>query len=138
MKKVSWFRSKGSVVDLVIGMITILAIVVIVTVSISYTELMLKKLEISQIARQYILLMETKGYMDNIAEQQLYNDLQSIGLENIELKGTTKQAVQYGDMIVLCICGELRGDTLENDFWSNGLMEKRYHVEEKRVSTAKN
>lgn len=124
--------------DLVVGMITVLAIVVIVTVSFSYTELMLKKMEISQVARQYILLMETKGYMDNIAEQQLYKDLQKIGLENIELTGTTKQSVQYGDMIMLCISGELRGNTLENDFWSNGFMEKRYHVEEKRVSTAKN
>lgn len=138
MRKRCFAKADGNVLDFITGMITILAISVIVMISFSYMELLSKKLEISQVARQYILQMETKGYLEAKSEQQLYADLQQVGMKNINLSGTTRQSVEYGERIMLCISGELEGIMLKDDFWSSGFGKKQYHVEEKRMSTAKN
>ena len=90
MRKKCLTKADGNVLDFITGMITILAISVIVMVSFSYTELLNKKLEVSQIARRYILQMETKGYLESMSEQQLYEDLQRVGMKNIDLSGTTR------------------------------------------------
>ena len=138
MRKKCLTKADGNVLDFITGMITILAISVIVMVSFSYTELLNKKLEVSQIARRYILQMETRGYLESMSEQQLYEDLQRVGMKNIDLSGTTRQSVVYGEKIMLCISGELEGIMLKGNFWTSGFGKTRYHVEEKRMSTAKN
>ena len=56
-------KTKGNVMDLVTIGITILAMTIVVMVYLECTEMMLKKLEVSQVSRKYILKMETEGYL---------------------------------------------------------------------------
>lgn len=126
--------------DLLAIGITILAMSVVVMAYLECSALMMKKLEISQVSRNYILKMETMGYLDESGRQQLLSELQLLGLQNIDISGTTLQPVDYGENIILNIKGTIRGRTIGmgERIWKEGFHETSYTVEEKRMSTAKN
>ncbi len=132
-------KSKGNVMDLVTIGITILAMSVIVMVYLECTALMMKKLELGQVSRNYILQMETKGYLDEAGRQHLLNDLQLLGVQNIDISGTTLQPVGYGENITLHIKGTIGGRTIGDGerIWNEGFYRTTYAVEETRMSTAK-
>ncbi len=133
-------KSKGNVMDLVTVGITILAMSIIVMVYFECTGVMLKKLEISQLSRQYILKMETIGYLDEQSNQELMDRLAALGMQGIDISGTTVQPVHYGDTIVLNIKGTIGMRTMDTEggVWNEGFLSRQYVVEENRVSTAKN
>ena len=81
------------------------------------------KTEISQLARKYILRMETVGYLTTEDNTSLCQELSAAGVTEINLSGTTQSEVSYGVPITLQISGKLKGE---------------YLFEEKRTSTAKN
>lgn len=58
-----------------------------------------------QVAREYTLLMETEGYLKQEDQANLISELESYGLYNISLSGTTTSEVEYGDRIYLKISG---------------------------------
>lgn len=120
--------------------IAMLAISLIVMASFDSMGLMVKKLEISQIARKYILVMETKGCLKQEDKLLLVAELEKLGLQEIDLTGTTLQPVNYGDTIQLKIQARVRGGYLADrqDVWSEGFGARDYYVEETRMSTAKN
>ena len=120
--------------------ITILAMSIAVTAYLECTNLMLKKLEISQLSRQYILKMETEGYLNEQNKQYLVEELQALGMQNIDLSGTTLQPVSYGETILLEIKGivKYRAGEEGEDIWNEGFQESSATVSEKRMSTAKN
>lgn len=80
------------------------------------------KAEINQIARKYILRMETEGVLTEMDRLALNKELAEVGVSDISLEGTTMVRVGYGEAITLHIRGKLGGI---------------YVFEEKRVSTAK-
>lgn len=133
-------KSKGNIMDLVTIGITILAMSIVVTAYLECTGLMLKKLEISQLSRQYILKMETEGYLDEQSRQSLLQELQELGMQNIDLSGTTLYSVSYGEKIMLKIKGTVSTRTVGEgeEVWNGGFLEGRTVVEETRMSTAKN
>lgn len=133
-------KSKGNVMDLVTIGITILAMSIVVMAYLECTALMMKKLEISQVSRNYILKMETMGYLDESGRQQLINELQLLGVQNIDISGTTLQPVDYGENIILHMKGTIQGRNIGNGerIWNEGFRSTSYTVEEKRMSTAKN
>lgn len=121
-----------------IGM-AILAITIVVMVYLQCTELMLLKLEVSQVSRKYILKMETEGYLTPHNQNELLLELKELGLKNVELTGTTLLPVAYGDTIVLRIKGKIEKNMLNHEEVWNGTTDVRLlEVEEKRMSTAKN
>ncbi len=126
--------------DFLTILITIMAMSILVTAYLECTNLLMKKLEISQISRKYILKMETEGCLTETAEKELMQELQSAGMYHIELSGTTLQPVSYGDAVYLRIKGTIRGRLLENgnEMWKNGFAAGFFKVEEKKMSTAKN
>lgn len=81
-----------------------------------------QKAAVRQIARQYILRMETVGYLTEADRIRMGQELSGVGVTQLELEGTTLSPVQYGDIITLEIRGVLEGE---------------YDFEEKRISTAK-
>ena len=88
-----------------------LCILALTAVMISYMEnvqLIAKKAEVGQLARCYLLKMETVGYL---------------GITGIDYEGSTLNPAGYGNDVVLQIHGRL---------------EETYEIYEKRVSTAKN
>lgn len=125
--------------DLVTIGITVLAMSVVVMVYLECSGLMMKKLEISQISRNYILKMETEGYLSQENKNSLLQELQNIGVLEPELTGTTLQPVAYGDTILLKIKGKVVTRTIkEEDLWNGGFESRQVTMEEIRMSTAKN
>ena len=132
-------KSDGNILDFLTVGIAVLAIAILVMASFSSMGLMVRKLEISQIARKYILSMETKGSLTEPDRAALMAELEDAGLHHVNLAGTTFQPVEYGEEILLCISGYVSaGAAAGRDIWSEGFEAKEYHVEEKRISTAKN
>ena len=58
-----------------------------------------------QVAREDLLIMETDGYLSGTDQANMIAELESYGLYNISLSGTTTREVEYGERIYLCISG---------------------------------
>ena len=98
-----------------------LCILALTALMISYMEnvqLIAKKAEVGQLARCYLLKMETAQ-----DQMQLTAELENLGMTGIDYEGSTLNPAGYGNDVVLQIHGRL-GET--------------YEIYEKRVSTAKN
>lgn len=65
-----------------------------------------------QTAREYMLIMETEGYLPAADQTALIAELESYGLYNISLGGTTMREVNYGDRIYLKISGTYNENVL--------------------------
>ncbi len=115
-------RQEGSIGDLLSVGLCILAMISVTMAFMECAGLVNQKTAISQTAREYILRMETVGYLTYADEEELVGKLAAEGVREINLSGTTRDQVGYGSEIVLKIVGKIGKD---------------YVVEEKRVSTAK-
>lgn len=62
---------------------------------------------VDQLAREYLLIMETEGYLSAGRQEELTASLAQAGLGGISLDGTTVTEVSYGDRITLRISGTL-------------------------------
>ena len=58
-----------------------------------------------QAVRETMLIMETEGYLKPSDQANLIAELESYGLYNISLTGTTTSEVNYGDRIYLKVTG---------------------------------
>lgn len=67
---------------------------------------------VRQVAREYTLIMETEGYLNASDQASLIAELESYGLYNISLSGTTTREVEYGDRIYLKISGTYNDNIL--------------------------
>ena len=103
--------------------VCILAMTVVMLSYMDHVSLLQEKAEVVQLARKYILKMETEGYLSTGELALMTDELAAIGITEISCAGTTVSKVTYGDPIVLQIQGKLRGE---------------HAFVEKRVSTAKN
>ena len=75
-----------------------------------FTEVLRTREEMNQIARAYLLEMETLGYLPNAQVLQLRDRLEECGLSDISFTGTTLNAVDYGENIRLSVSGNLNVD----------------------------
>ena len=87
------------------------------------TAVMISYMEVGQLARCYLLKMETVGYLAAQDQTQLTAELENLGITGIDYEGSTLNPAGYGNDVVLQIHGRL---------------EETYEIYEKRVSTAKN
>lgn len=85
-------------------------------------QLIQTKAQVNQLARRYILCMETTGGLFPRDREALEQELSKLGVTELDLSGTTFEVSGYGAKIVLQIRGKLGGT---------------YEFEERRVSTAK-
>ncbi len=133
-------KKRGNVLDFLTILITILAMSVLISAFLECTNLMIRKLEISQISRKYILKMETEGYLTEAAKGELLRELEKAGLRQIDISGTTLHPVAYGEPIYLKIKGNIQGRLVEteDEIWNKGFVSTIFRVEEEKVSTAKN
>lgn len=113
---------KGSIGDLMTSGLCLLAMTVVMLTYLNSAVLIRQKTEISQIARKYILRMETVGMLTEEDRIALCRELEEAGATGIRLDGTTLWQVNYGEPIILEIGGRLNN---------------KYEFTEKRVSTAK-
>ena len=116
-------KSKGNVGDIMLTGICMLAMLVMLFSCFESVELLNRKAAVGQLARKYILQMETCGYLSGQERAALSVELAELGVTEISYDGTTFNEVSYGSPIALEIKGKLKGE---------------YVFVEKRVSTAKN
>ncbi len=113
---------KGSIGDFLAVCVGLLLMCVLLVSFLDSVGLINEKAEVDQIARKYILRMETCGQLAAADKANLCMELENAGVSEISLEGTSETKVPYGGTITLNINGKLRGDI-------------EFH--EKRVSTAK-
>lgn len=102
--------------------ICILAMTAIMFAYLDNVRLIGQKTEVSQIARKYILRMETVGMLTEEDRAALCEELEAAGVTELRLEGTTLLRAGYGEPIALKIQGKLKGE---------------YAFTENRMSTAK-
>ena len=115
-------RDKGNVADIMVTGIFVLAMTVVMLSFLENIKLIQQKAEVDQLARRYILRMETVGGLLTADEELLEAELEACGVTSVDLSGTTMGEAGYGARIELRIQGLLGG---------------KYEIEETRVSTAK-
>ena len=115
-------KEKGNVGDLVTTGICILAMTALMLTYMDNVSLIGQKMEVSQIARKYILRMETVGMLTDEDRAELCDELAAAGVTGLQLEGTTFTQAGYGEPIILQLQGNLK---------------EVYAFTEKRVSTAK-
>ncbi len=116
-------REKGSLGQLLASGLCMLAMTALMAAYLDNVEIVEDKMEAAQLARRYILRMETVGYLTPEDERELTKELESLGITEIDFPGTTLSELSYGETIILHITGKIKGE---------------YAFEEKRASTAKN
>lgn len=91
------------------------------------------------IARKYMLKMEETGYLDADNLDQMTCDFKAIGVDNIDIAGTTLNKVTYGDDVYLIIKYKI---TLKKLTVKNGIIPDFSNQDEtvtiKKSSTSKN
>lgn len=132
-------KQEGSVLDFLSVCICILAMSIVVTAYFYCSDLLLRKGQVSQVARCYILKMETLGCLTESDKNQMLAELQSIGLQAIDLTGSTMNPVEYGDSVILHIRGKIQGRMWgeNHDLFQSVFTVREVPVEETRMSTAK-
>ncbi len=116
-------KHPGNVGELLTMGMCVLALTVVMLGYMENIRMIQTKAAVGQLARAYLLKMETVGYLEAPDRVQLTAELEAVGLTQIDYEGSTLEPVGYGNPIVLKIHGRLG---------------ENYEIQEKRVSTAKN
>ena len=132
-------KREGSALDFLSVCICILAMSIVVTAYFYCSDLLLRKGQVSQVARCYILKMETVGCLTEGDKNRMLAELQSIGLQGIDLTGSTMNPVEYGGSVMLQSRGKIQGEMWgeNHDLLQSIFTVREVPVEEMRMSTAK-
>lgn len=116
-------KQPGNIGELLTMGMCVLALTVVMLSYMQNIQLLQAKETVGQLARAYLLKMETVGYLETPDQVRLTAELEAAGLTEIGYEGSTLEPVGYGERITLQIHGKLG---------------EQYEIQEKRVSTAKN
>lgn len=100
-------KDKGNLINLFPPILTIVALAVMLIFFTGWMANISARDNVYQLSRRYILRMETEGCLDSALESSLRADLTDAGMSNISLTGTTTSEVDYGNVIILKISGDL-------------------------------
>ncbi|MCD8129857.1 MAG: hypothetical protein LUE16_01035 [Lachnospiraceae bacterium] len=100
-------RDDGFVYKLLPVLVSLSMVAVLVVLSAGFFRAFEQRDAVSQLTREYLLIMETEGYLSQARQEELLSSLGEAGLEQISLEGTTLYPVSYGDRISLCVSGIL-------------------------------
>lgn len=96
--------------------------------------------EKSRIERQFMLQMETDGYLSPSVKDKLIEELAKIGVSDISLDGTTLTQAGYGNDVILSVTGRLNVAIItgisRNMEWIYGGSSIDFRIYQ--ISTAKN
>lgn len=131
-------KKSGSMMKMIPVLLAMAAMTAITVMYLTYMSDYDKRESADQIAREYILRMETQGYLSEDMKKNLISDLGNIGVKSINLQGTTMSKAAYGEEIVLMINADV--ETEEHVF--EGLLSKRTdrktrHIKISKKSTSK-
>ena len=97
------FRKKEAtgIENMLVSMISLVMVCAFLVIVFGAFSSINDKWSMRQAARETLLIMETEGYLKPEDEQALITELTGYGLYDINLTGTTKTEVDYGDHGVL-------------------------------------
>ena len=87
-----------------------MAICVLSLMYLSYMSDYEKKEAADQLARQYMLKMESEGYMSETSKQHFISAMSELGFSQVNLSGTTFADAGYGNTIMLVVNAVLTSD----------------------------
>ena len=121
------------------------AIVVIVLLAVLWTGSMIsasnidRSSDIQQVARTYLLRMETDGCLTEENRNLLIAELEALDMEQIDLTGTSFTNVGYGNRIRLVIRGVVNLSDIDFKGFASPMMTQRQaEVAIEKISVAKN
>ena len=121
------------------------AIVVIVLLAVLWTGSMVsasnidRSSDIQQVARTYLLQMETDGCLTEENRNLLIAELEALDMEQIDLTGTSFTNVGYGNRIRLVIRGVVNLSDIDFKGFASPMMTQRQaEVAIEKISVAKN
>ena len=98
-----------------------------------------KSSALNQVTRKYILRMETDGYLTQENRTSMVSELQTLGVEGVDLTGTSLTDVGYGNQVILRVTGTLKVRSIAfRGFTKSMLKEETIPWSVSRVSVAKN
>ena len=98
-----------------------------------------KSSALNQVTRKYILRMETDGYLTQENRTSMVSELQTLGVEGVDLTGTSLTDVGYGNQVILRVTGTLKVRSIAfRGFPKSMLKEETIPWSVSRVSVAKN
>ena len=101
-------KDHGNLMNLFPPLLTIMALAVMLLFFSGCMANISARDNVYQLSRRYILQMEAEGCLTSSMESRLKSDLTAAGMNNISLTGTTTSEVDYGNVIVLNITGDLK------------------------------
>lgn len=104
-------KEKGQIFDMFSVLFTAMVVCILLVFFASWMGNLEAKDRVNMTARQYMLSMETYGYLSSDIKNDLMDNLTALGVSNIDISGTTMSAQDYGATINLCIKGKLQGTT---------------------------
>jgi hypothetical protein len=97
-------KKKGEVQQFFIQMIGIIVSFALLLYGVYYSKTIITYNNANQLARHYILKMETKGEITGDEKGELKKLLEDkVGVKNVSFEGTTDGKVNYGDDVLLKI-----------------------------------
>lgn len=133
-------KRKGSMVDVLPVCISILATAIVMFSYLSIIQMVEIDEQIDQLARKYILEMETVGYLQPSSVVALTAELTNAGATDIDFSGTTMSDAGYGNPIYLYISCSIPYSKLETvgGFFDFHFEDNTFSITAKKMSTAKN
>jgi hypothetical protein len=107
-KRKLFHKDDGSMVDFIYVIVALLILSIISILMMNWYSDMDKKTKIEMLGREYILRMETEGFLTDGDKDNLIKNLNEFGVSNISLIGTTSVPVKYGDKIILHMEGKIQ------------------------------
>lgn len=98
-------KKDGNVGKMGVVLVSLIAMFILLMITIFSFSDMEKKTSIDEVGRNYILRMESTGFLTNSEEVNMINDLKKLGVKNISTAGSTKSKVGYGKEISLNASG---------------------------------
>ena len=98
-------EANGVIENMLVALIGIVMVTAFLVIIFGAFSSISNKWAMRQTAREYLLIMETEGYLKPTDQTNMIAELESEGLYNINLAGTTTTQVGYGDRIYLKITG---------------------------------
>lgn len=106
MREVFLKKKKAAIIEnMLVTMVSLVCVCAFLVIIFGAFSGISDKWSMRQAAREYLLIMETEGYLKPQDADDLVRELNSYGLYNVSLTGTTMSEVHYGERIYLKITG---------------------------------
>ncbi len=132
--------SRGELTDVLTVCIFVLVLTIVMFAYVGSVQIFQCKAQIGQIARKYILRMETVGCLTNDDRLAMEQELHQIGAKSVDFSGTTLSAVEFGSPIYLVVHGEIEAQNIVvgSNLFQTAFGTAVYRFEDRKMSTAKN